>query len=134
MFAVGNEGPGTSRSPGNYDDVLSVGAIDKNLLVADFSSSQKFTRPKNPLVPQLVAPGVGVISAKPGGGYQEMDGTSMATPHIAGLAALLMSAKPTKTADEVEKAIYASCQMQPGMLQSRANRGVPNAIRALDLL
>ena len=48
--------------------------------VADFSSSQRFDRKRDPVVPDLVAPGVGIVSAKPGGGYQEMDGTSMATP------------------------------------------------------
>jgi len=68
VFAVGNEGPGTSRSPGNYVEALSVGAMDDNDKVADFSSSQRFDRPDNPLVPDLVAPGVGVMSAKPGGG------------------------------------------------------------------
>ena len=44
VIAVGNEFSNTSRSPGNYANVLSVGAIDKNDIVADFSSSQKFNR------------------------------------------------------------------------------------------
>ena len=87
IIAVGNENAGTSRSPGNYPDVLSVGAHDKNRTVAPFSSSQRFKRDNEPIVPDLVAPGVDVISARPGGGYQSMDGSSMATPHVAGLAA-----------------------------------------------
>jgi subtilisin family serine protease len=131
VFAVGNEGPGTSRSPGNYPAALSVGAMDSSKTVADFSSSQLFSRPVDPLVPDLVGPGVDVISAKPGGGYQSMDGSSMATPHIAGLAALLFQAKPTATPDEVEQAIFASCQGGSGLPQPRANRGFPNAPRAL---
>jgi subtilisin family serine protease len=131
VFAVGNEGPGTSRSPGNYPEALSVGAMDRNRLIADFSSSQRFSRPVDPLVPDLIGPGVDVISAKPGGGYQSMDGTSMATPHIAGLAALLFQAKPSATPDEVEQAILASCQGGPGLPHNRANRGFPNAPRAL---
>jgi subtilisin family serine protease len=134
VFAVGNEGPGTSRSPGNYAEALSVGAMDAKKKVADFSSSQEFTRPNEPLVPDLVAPGVGVISAKPGGGYQEMDGTSMATPHIAGLAALLMQAKPTRTIDEIETAIFGSCAPLKGVSHDRQNRGVPDAVKALGLL
>ena len=48
VFAVGNEGPGTSRSPGNYPQPLSVGAMDKNHTVADFSSSQRFQRRARP--------------------------------------------------------------------------------------
>lgn len=133
VFAVGNEGPGTSRSPGNYPEALSVGAIDRNGRVAGFSSSKRFQRRRDPVVPDLVAPGVDVISAKPGGGYQTMDGTSMATPHVAGLAALLMEAKPTATAAQVERAIFESCDAS-GISPDRGNRGVPNGSRALDIL
>ena len=126
VFAVGNEGPGTSRSPGNYAEALSVGANDNAGAVANFSSSQRFARVKDPLVPDLVGPGVDVISAKPGGGFQLMSGTSMATPHIAGLAALLFEAKPSATADEVEAAIFKSCKL--GTINpNRGNRGFPNA-------
>ena len=134
VFAVGNEGPGTSRSPGNYPEALSVGAMDNTEHVADFSSSRRFNRPDNPLVPDLVAPGVDVISAKPGGGFQSMDGSSMATPHIAGLAALLMSKVPGATIDEIETAIFDSCTQLPGESVERQNRGVPDAVKALGLL
>lgn len=134
IIAVGNENAGTSRSPGNYPDVLSVGAHDRNRTVAPFSSSQRFKRANEPIVPDLVAPGVDVISARPGGGYQSMDGSSMATPHIAGLAALLFQAKPTASIDDVENAIFGSCTLAPGMFASRANRGYPDAVKALALL
>ncbi len=132
VFAAGNEGPGTSRSPGNYDDVLSVGACAQDDHVADFSSSQEFL-PKR-TVPDLVGPGVGIISSVPGGGFMEMDGTSMATPHIAGLAALLFGALPTATADQVEAALFASCELPATMTADRGNRGVPNGPRALAIL
>jgi subtilisin family serine protease len=57
----------------------------------------------------------------------------MATPHVAGLAALLWQAKPTATANDVESAIYASCEL--GTLpKGRANRGVPDAVRAVEQL
>jgi subtilisin family serine protease len=134
VFAVGNEGPGTSRSPGNYAEALSVGALGEDEQVADFSSSRQFDRPTHPLVPDLVAPGVHVISAKPSGGYQSMDGTSMATPHIAGLAALLMQAAPAATIDEIEQAIFDSCTLLPGVAVDRQNRGVPDAVVALSKL
>src|SRR5205085_4858906 len=122
VIAAGNEGPGTSRSPGNYPEALSVGAFDRNRDMADFSSSQKFARSKDPLVPDIVGPGVDVVSAKPGGGYQTMSGTSMATPHIAGLAALLTQASPGSSVAEIEHAIFRSCKRDPGMSLQRAHR------------
>jgi subtilisin family serine protease len=134
VIAVGNEGPGTSRSPGNYAESLSVGAVDKRLRIADFSSSQRFARPKDPNVPDLVGPGVDVTSAVPGGRYATMSGTSMATPHIAGLAALLFQAQPGATVDEVENAILRSCKLAPGMLAERAGQGFPNAPKAFEEL
>src|SRR5262245_10233602 len=133
VFAVGNEGPGTSRSPGNYAEALSVGAHDKAAGVASFSSSQRFARVQDPLVPDLVGPGVDVISAKPGGGFQLMSGTSMATPHSAGLAALLFEAKPSATANDVESAIFKSCKLGT-ISPNRANRGFPNGPNAFTAL
>jgi len=134
VIAVGNEGVGTSRSPGNYVESLSVGACDVNGNVPDFSSSQLFQRTQNPLVPDVIAPGVNVVSAMPGGGYQSMDGTSMATPHVAGLAALLRQAKPTASVDQIEAAIFGSCGAVPANYTGRTERGLPNGPRALALL
>jgi len=134
VFAVGNEGPGTSRSPGNYSQALSVGAMDTDRSVVDFSSSQEFRRGRDAVVPDLIGPGVGVTSAKPGGGWQDMDGTSMATPHIAGLAALLMQARPNASIAKVERAIFESCTLEPTMPRDRANRGLPDGLKALALL
>jgi subtilisin len=134
VIAVGNEGPGTSRSPGNYSEALSVGAVTSKLAVADFSSSQHFDRAADPIVPDLVAPGVDIISAVPGNRYKSMSGTSMATPHVAGLAALLFEAKPGATIDEVERAILKSCALAGGMTSERGGHGVPNAPRALAAL
>ena len=134
VFAVGNEGAGTSRYPGNYAEALSVGAMDSAGGVADFSSSQRFKRKQDPIAPDLVGPGVDVVSCVPGGKYMQMSGSSMATPHITGLAALLMQAKPKRTIDEIEAAIFKSCALRPGMMVSRASRGFPNGPKALSLL
>jgi subtilisin family serine protease len=134
VFAVGNEYAGTSRSPGNYSEALSVGACDEKGRVADFSSSQRFDRKLDPIVPDLVAPGVDVVSAKPGGGWQSMDGTSMATPHIAGLAALLLEAKPKATVKNLEAAIFASCARPKGMSPERGGLGIPSGLDALEAL
>jgi subtilisin len=131
VFAVGNEGPGTSRFPGNYANVLSVGACDIADAVAGFSGSQRFP---DRTVPDLVAPGVDVLSCIPNGQFASMNGSSMATPHIAGLAALLLSAVPSASADDVEAAIQDSCTLRGNMVAQRAGRGLPNAPRALNLL
>jgi subtilisin family serine protease len=134
VIAAGNEGAQTSRSPGNYANVLSIGAMDENDNVPDFSSSQTFNRPVNPLCPALVGPGVAITSCVPDNRYEMMDGTSMATPHIAGLAALLLQARPNATADQLEAAIIGSCTLPATMEQARANRGVPDAVKAFELL
>ncbi len=134
VVAVGNEGPGTSRSPGNYDLVLSVGASDKNKRVAGFSSSQRFSRPVDPIVPDVVAPGVDVISAVPGTGFMAMSGSSMATPHIAGLAALLWQAKPDATVDEIERSIFHSATRGRTLTEERAGRGLPDGPKAYQAL
>jgi subtilisin family serine protease len=124
VFAVGNEYAGSSRSPGNYPEALSVGACGEDDRVADFSSSQRFDRKKDPVVPDS-SPGVGIVSAKPGGGYQAMDGTSMATPHVAGLAALLLEAEPEAKVSRLEKAILESCFRPREMSAERAGRVPP---------
>jgi hypothetical protein len=58
----------------------------------------------------------------------------MATPHIAGLAALLLQAKPGATANDIEDAIFASCSLPSSMLKERGNRGVPDAVAAFEKL
>jgi subtilisin family serine protease len=85
-------------------------------------------------VPDLIAPGVNVASSIPGGGMAADDGTSMATPHVAGLAALLMQARPQATIAQVEGAILRSCRRPAGVPQDRGNHGVPDALIALSHL
>ena len=55
----------------------------------------------------------------------------MATPHVAGLAALLWQAKPDATVNQIEKALFDSCRALPGTPATRQGRGVPDAARAL---
>lgn len=86
--AAGNEGDSNVSSyeigyPAMYQEALSIGAIDFNGKVAMFSNS-------NPEV-DIAAPGDKILSCYPGGAYAELSGTSMATPHVAGMAALYIS-------------------------------------------
>lgn len=132
VVAIGNDGQGASRSPGNYSTVLSVGASNERGFVAGFSSSTKSGQKASG--PAICAPGVDILSAKPGGGYRESSGTSMSAPHVAGLAAILFSAKPDATIDQVEQAIVKSCSNPQNESAVRIGAGIPDGVAALNHL
>ncbi len=102
VVAAGNTGPlpGTVGSPGCARDVITVGAVDKLDNMAVFSSRGPTLDGRNK--PDIVAPGVLIIAAKAGGGYTALSGTSMATPHISGVVALLLSEKPELLPNQVK--------------------------------
>jgi subtilisin family serine protease len=133
VIAIGNDFAGTTRSPGNYPEALSVGACDRRDRVPAFSSSGRFQNPPHD-EPNIVAPGVGVISAAPGGRLISSDGTSMATPHVAGVAALLMQAAPAATIDEIENAIVSTAKRLSGVPAHRQGFGLIDAAAALQAL
>lgn len=99
VASAGNEGPAceTVQHPlALYDEVFSVGAIDQGGNLASFSSRGPVTvdgsgRTK----PDIVAPGVDVLSSFTNSSYEYLPGTSMAGPHVAGVVALMWSANPS---------------------------------------
>ena len=134
VVAIGNEGFPSSRTPGNLPESLSVGATDELDGIWFNSSSQLLPETPKRHVPSLIAPGAMIWSSVPGGQLKALSGTSMAAPHITGLAALLMEAKPEATIDEIEKAIFASCRRPEAITTLRGNRGIPDGVAALAAL
>jgi subtilisin family serine protease len=95
--SAGNEGPGcgTITNPGQWPEVTAAAAFAQGDVIASFSSRGPVTIGHDVVIkPDVAAPGVNVRSSVPGGGYAPYQGTSMASPHVAGTVALLVSAKP----------------------------------------
>ncbi|WP_196141183.1 S8 family peptidase [Aliikangiella sp. G2MR2-5] len=86
IAAAGNDGNATHNYPASYDAVMSVGAVARSLDVASFTQYTSQV--------EIAGPGVNVISTYPGGYHAVMAGTSMATPHVVGTAALVWSHFP----------------------------------------
>ncbi|MFI1678287.1 S8 family peptidase [Streptomyces sp. NPDC020607] len=120
VIAAGNTGPSLNSvsSPGCVPGVLTVGAVDRDDTTAPFSSRGP-AYGSHTLKPEIAAPGVGISAAAAGGrgvhAYQSMSGTSMATPHVAGAAALVKQRHPDWSAQEVKAALVASADSRvPG--------------------
>jgi len=114
VAAAGNDGGPRPSFPANLaDDVVSVGAITPEGALASFSNRGAL----------VAAPGVGILSTTSPGQYDRYDGTSMATPHVAGLAALLWSARPQAKLDDIRNAIMSSAAPLAGTKRGRVDAG-----------
>lgn len=118
VVAAGNTGPSrqTVESPGSAEAALTVGAVDKQDALADFSSRGPRLGDDG-LKPDLTAPGVDIVAARSkdgqigtpvGDAYVSLSGTSMATPHAAGAAAILAQQHPDWTGPRLKAALMGS--------------------------
>lgn len=127
VAAAGNDGSDSYSWPASYDSVMSVAAIDESKQVASFSQ-------KNDGV-DISAPGVEVASTIPNDRYAFYSGTSMACPHVSGVAALVWSNFPGKTAQEIWNALIASAEdLGPTGRDDSYGYGLVQAKAAMDLL
>ncbi len=111
VCASGNEGRTGTCSPGNYKSVLSVGASNNKGKVWLRSSSETMNVNYSSYnIPHLVAPGEQVYSSVVQGGYEAWNGTSMATPIVSGVAALLLERYPDLTVLELREELLSRCQ------------------------
>lgn len=126
ICAIGNEGRNSTRTPGNCPKSLSVGATNRQGKVAGFSGSSTMVVDNHLYnVPSLVAPGEAVYSSVMTGGYEAWDGTSMATPIVSGVAALIIEEEPTISVDDLREALLDRClNLGVGVELERQGRGI----------
>ncbi|MGW6014372.1 S8 family serine peptidase [Streptomyces sp. NPDC055210] len=120
VVAAGNEGPGarTVGAPGAADEALTVAAVDKKDKMASFSSRGPRVGDYAPK-PDLAAPGVGIVAARAAGTamgtvvdarYTAANGTSMATPHVTGAAAVVAQQHPDLTGGQIKALLMSSAK------------------------
>ncbi|WP_417898005.1 S8 family serine peptidase [Bacillus haimaensis] len=137
VIAAGNRGgEGTIGSPGAADAALTVGAVDKADKLAYFSS--KGPRYKDMgLKPDLSAPGVSINAARsqfsPGSGsYKSLNGTSMATPHVAGAAAILAQKYPEWSGQQIKEVLMNTTKKLDGYQPYHVGTGRVDIAAALE--
>ena len=102
IAAAGNDGNSSMSYPASYDSVMSVGALNSSKNIASFSQYNSQV--------EIAAPGVSVNSTVLNNGYASYDGTSMATPHVAGVAALVWSHYTQCSATQIRNAINGTAE------------------------
>ncbi|MFI5690675.1 S8 family peptidase [Kribbella sp. NPDC051586] len=140
VIAAGNAGVEQGvGAPGAASDALTVGAVDQNDSLASFSSRGPRIG-DGALKPEVTAPGVEIAAARAAGTelghilgqyYTAMSGTSMATPHVAGAAAILAQRHPDWTGPELKAALASTAVPSAGARTDQQGLGridIPNAL------
>jgi len=139
VIAAGNDGGDeTVGSPATAEAALAVAAFTKSDELADFSSRGP-SADGWAVKPEIAAPGVDIVAARskdgflgePGQLYMPLDGTSMATPHVAGAAALLSQAHPQWTSAQLKAALMASAKPSSGVGVFAQGAGRVDVARAI---
>ncbi len=141
VVAAGNEGPGSNTigSPGSAHRVITVGAATDDYKIADFSSRGPTRDGRTK--PDVVLPGVNIIAARASGTalgrpldalYTSVNGTSMATPHAAGIAALVLEANPSLRPADVKR-IFMEAARSFNLDANHQGKGLVMANRAVEL-
>ncbi len=132
IFAAGNERNNNDAKPAypaSYDlpNVISVAATDRNDKLSSFSNwGEKSV--------DLAAPGSAILSTVPGGKYESFNGTSMACPHVSGVAGLLLAEDPTLSNAKLKSLLLDSVDLVPALAGKTVTGGRLNAASALQML
>jgi subtilisin family serine protease len=141
VVAAGNSGPReqTVGTPGIADSALTVGAVDKSDKLASFSSRGPRLG-DSAVKPEITAPGAGITAARASGtgmgtpvdaNYTAANGTSMATPHVSGAAALVAQAHPDWTGPQIKQALASTAKTNPDNSVFEQGDGRVDAVRAV---
>lgn len=140
VLAAGNDGSdGSVGSPASADAGLAVGAVDRDDELADFSSRGPRVG-DDALKPDITAPGVDIVAARSADGfigdpvgdrYVTLSGTSMATPHVAGSAALLAQQHPGWRADRLKATLMAAAKPHPDQTAYQQGAGRVDVAHAI---
>jgi subtilisin family serine protease len=128
IAAAGNESAAAASYPAyyskTYDNVLAIASTDPTDGLSSFSNYGDGVN--------IAAPGRDILSTVPNNGYQSYSGTSMATPHVAGLATLLWSKQPSMTYLQIKDAIMTTGDAVPALVGKVDTGTRINAAKALD--